>query len=680
LKTQLDDLVDEVKNINDNNEMIKNKCEEKLKWYREKLNTRVQHYKKLPKVQNIEKINQNIEDSECSNAKLQKEITNIKSEIGSMIKDTGLKYGSVVDWGVALASSMIKMKNSRRNYCEREERIKKLETRMNELEQKKNSIMEKQKIENENFTCKKITKGCSLIDSKIMKSSEMKSPLTLFDDFFKYSFKSSSKKREIEKSSKEETDAKKQKSSIKLGSSGLKLNGNMPNFFSCLQNQMEKAGNNLFRNSKNNCNDSLKKQTMKHLYKPVLPKVVELSSEKSFIKPNLKKAQSEIFSSNKESKKVTFPELSKRCKSYKSVHAFSKFSDSVFEKEIVSFNEKNVRSKFSDEINVREDEKLKEIATEEVQDSSLDRSFIEGEIIDSQPSQKTIEEAMDLGVEITQIVDDFNEDAVPQAPPPSQSNFEPIDDKNVHQLQSSNVGSPKLSQENSVPSSQNIQHSQTPEFMKERIELVNKSDDINKNSINQNSPVDVEFKQPLAPYIKKSNQFVVKDGEFVVPAPPKNKLKPFVEDPSCQSSHQTSVFAQFFDDSSSSSEQQNDESSGFASLFSASGPDQMTDNVENFSTLNFIAPTEDLNKSANFSFDFTNQKDTSRHEGELEFAGMFNTSNEEKSKGEDLNFQQIFGSNVEDANISNDKSINFNFGTENTEDQTDDENALIKLF
>jgi len=179
LKTQLDDLVDEVKNINDNNEMIKNKCEEKLKWYREKLNTRVQHYKKLPKVQNIEKINQNIEDSECSNAKLQKEITNIKSEIGSMIKDTGLKYGSVVDWGVALASSMIKMKNSRRNYCEREERIKKLETRMNELEQKKNSIMEKQKIENENFTCKKITKGCSLIDSKIMKSSEMKSPLTV---------------------------------------------------------------------------------------------------------------------------------------------------------------------------------------------------------------------------------------------------------------------------------------------------------------------------------------------------------------------------------------------------------------------------------------------------------------------------------------------------------------------
>ena len=54
---------------------------------------------------------------------------------------------------------------------------------------------------------------------------------------------------------------------------------------------------------------------------------------------------------------------------------------------------------------------------------------------------------MDLGVEITQIVDDFNEDAVPQAPPPSQSNFEPIDDKNVHQLQSSDVGSPKLSQE-----------------------------------------------------------------------------------------------------------------------------------------------------------------------------------------------------------------------------------------
>ena len=52
----------------------------------------------------------------------------------------------------------------------------------------------------------------------------------------------------------------------------------------------------------------------------------------------MKKAQSEIFSSNKESKKVTFPELSKRCKSYKSVHAFSKFSDSVFEKEIVSFN------------------------------------------------------------------------------------------------------------------------------------------------------------------------------------------------------------------------------------------------------------------------------------------------------------------------------------------------------
>merc|ERR1719513_215715 len=30
--------------------------------------------------------------------------------------------------------------------------------------------------------------------------------------------------------------------------------------------------------------------------------------------------------------------------------------------------------------------------------------------------KKTMEEAMDLGVEMTQIVDDFNEDAVPQAP------------------------------------------------------------------------------------------------------------------------------------------------------------------------------------------------------------------------------------------------------------------------
>lgn len=52
---------------------------------------------------------------------------------------------------------------------------------------------------------------------------------------------------------------------------------------------------------------------------------------------------------------------------------------------------------------------------------------------------------MDLGVEMTQIVDDFNEDAVPQAPPPSQTTFENTNKINAHQIQVFDCGSHKLS-------------------------------------------------------------------------------------------------------------------------------------------------------------------------------------------------------------------------------------------
>jgi len=670
LKSQLDDIIEEVKNINEKNDQIKKKCEEKLKWYNEKLNTRIQHYKKLPKFQEIEKINLKIKDSRSSNELLQIELTKLKLEISSLVQDTGLEYGSIIDWGIALATLMIKMKKSRKNHHEREDQIKILDTRISKLKEKKRCIMEKRKYESENLSSKKTTKG-SLLDKQISKSNEMKSPLSLFDDFFKFSFKSSSKKRELKTCLKEKTDAKKQKHSFKLGSSGLKMTGNVPNFFSSLQNQIEKTGNTVFTSSKSNSNNSLKKHSMNlNLFKPDLPKSLELSSEKKFVKPNLKKAQSEIFSSNNASKKVTFKELPKRCKSYKSVHTFSKLTDSVFEKEAVSFKEKNIRSKLSDEINICEDENQN--ATEEVLDSSLDRSFIEGEIIDNEPSQKTMEEAMDLGVEMTQIVDDFNEDAVPQAPPPSQTTFENTNKINAHQIQDS-------------VSSQNIHLSQsgsvnptTSDFMEESIEETCKSKNINKNCFSPSPIENAELKQQMTPS-KRTNQFAEKDGEFVVPAPPKCKLKS-PEAVSCHSSHQTSMFKNFFENSSSPNEQQNVESSGFAALFSSSGPEQMDENSENFSSFNFNAPAEDLNKSAGFPFDFNNQDESPSNEGVFEFSGMFDTSNEEKSKGEDLNFQQIFGSNVAGANESNDQSISFNFGAESAEDQPEDENSQIKLF
>jgi len=553
LKSQLDDIIEEVKNINEKNDQIKKKCEEKLKWYNEKLNTRIQHYKKLPKFQEIEKINLKIKDSRSSNELLQIELTKLKLEISSLVQDTGLEYGSIIDWGIALATLMIKMKKIRKNHHEREDQIKILDTRISKLKEKKRCIMEKRKYESENLSSKKTTKG-SLLDKQISKSNEMKSPLSLFDDFFKFSFKSSSKKRELKTCLKEKTDAKKQKHSFKLGSSGLKMTGNVPNFFSSLQNQIEKTGNTVFTSSKSNSNSSLKKHSMNlNLFKPDLPKSLELSSEKKFVKPNLKKAQSEIFSSNNASKKVTFKELPKRCKSYKSVHTFSKLTDSVFEKEAVSFKEKNIRSKLSDEINICEDENQN--ATEEVLDSSLDRSFIEGEIIDNEPSQKTMEEAMDLGVEMTQIVDDFNEDAVPQAPPPSQTTFENTNKINAHQIQDS-------------VSSQNIHLSQsgsinptTSDFMEESIEETCKSKNINKNCFSPSPIENAELKQQMTPS-KRTNQFAEKDGEFVVPAPPKFKLKS-PEDVSCHSSHQTSMFKNFFENSSSPNEQQNVESSGF---------------------------------------------------------------------------------------------------------------------
>jgi len=672
LKSQLDDIIEEVKNINEKNDQIKKKCEEKLKWYNDKLNTRIQHYKKLPKFQEIEKINLKIKDSRSSNELLQIELTKLKLEISSLVHDTGLEYGSIIDWGIALATLMIKMKKSRKNHREREDQIKILDTRISKLKEKKRCIMEKRKYESENLSSKKTTKG-SLLDKQISKSNEMKSPLSLFDDFFKFSFKSSSKKRELKTCLKEKTDAKKQKHSFKLGSSGLKMTGNVPNFFSSLQNQIEKTGNTVFTSSKSNSNNSLKKHSMNlDLFKPDLPKSLELSSEKKFVKPSLKKAQSEIFSSNNASKKVTFKELPKRCKSYKSVHTFSKLTDSVFEKEAVSFKEKNVRSKLSDEINICEDENQNETTTEEVSDTSLDRSFIEGEIIDNEPSQKTMEEAMDLGVEMTQIVDDFNEDAVPQAPPPSQTTYENTNKINAHQIQDS-------------VSSQNIHLSQsgsinptTSDFMEESIEETCKSKNINKNCFSPSPIENAELKQQMTPS-KRTNQFAEKDGEFVVPAPPKCKLKS-PEDVSCHSSHQTSMFKNFFENSSSPNEQQNVESSGFAALFSSSGPEQMDENSENFSSFNFNAPAEDLNKSAGFPFDFNNQDESPSNEGVFEFSGMFDTSNEEKSKGEDLNFQQIFGSNVAGANESNDQSISFNFGAESAEDQPEDENSQIKLF
>jgi len=670
LKSQLDDIIEEVKNINEQNEQIKKKCEEKLKLYSEKLNTRIQHYKKLPKFQEVEKVNLKIKDSKCLNEQLQIELTKHKSEISSLVQDAGLEYGSIIDWGIAFATSMIKMKKSRKNYYEKEDQIKILETRINKLKEKKIYIMEKRKSETENTSSKKTTKG-SLLVTQISKSSEMKSPLTLFDDFFKFSFKSSSKKRELKTCLKDKTDAKKQKHSFKLGSSGLKMTGNVPNFFSSFQNQIEKTGNTI---SKSKSNNSLKKQSMNlNLFKRDLPKSLELSSEKKFVKPNLKKAQSEIFSSNNASKKVTFKEFPKRCKSYKSVHTFSKLTNSVFEKEVVSFKEKNVRSKLSDEINIRDDENQNETPTEEVLDTSLDRSFIEGEIIDNQPSQKTMEEAMDLGVEMTQIVDDFNEDAVPQAPPPSQTTFENTNKINAHQIQ------------NSV-SSQNIHISQngsinptTSGLMEESVEDTCKSKNISQNCLSPSPIENAEFNQLVTPSSKSLNQFSEKDGEFVVPAPPKCKLKS-PEDVSCHSSHQTSMFKNFFDDSSNPNEQQNVESSGFATLFSSSEPEQLDENSENFSSFNFNAPAEDLNKSAGFPFDFNNQDESPSNEGVFEFSGMFDTSNEEKLKGEDLNFQQIFGSNVGGANESNDQSISFNFGTESAEDQPEDESAQIKLF
>lgn len=115
-------------------------------------------------------------------------------------------------------------------------------------------------------------------------------------------------------------------------------------------------------------------------------------------------------------------------------------------------------------------------------------------------------------------------------------------------------------------------------------------------------------------------------------------------------------------------------------MFSSSEPEQLDENSENFSSFNFNAPAEDLNKSAGFPFDFNNQDESPSNEGVFEFSGMFDTSNEEKLKGEDLNFQQIFGSNVGGANESNDQSISFNFGTESAEDQPEDESAQIKLF
>jgi len=680
LKSQLDDIIEEVKSINDKNKQIKKKCEEKLIWYREKLNTRIQHYKKLPKFQEIEKVKLKNKDSKFSNELIQTELTKLKSEISSLIQDTGLEYGSIVDWGIAMATSMIKMKKGRKNNYKREDQIKTLETRMNKLKEKRSCIMEKRKSENENISAKKTTKGF-LLDAQISKSSEMKSPLTLFDDFFKFSLKSSSKKREFKSCLKEKSVAKRQKHSFKLGSSGLKMTGNMPNFFSSIQNQIEKAGNIVFTTDKSNSDNNLKQQSMNlNLFKPDLPKLVELSSKKTFIKPNLKKAQSEIFSSNNASKKVTFKELPKRCKSYKSVHGFSKLSDSVFEKEVELFKDKNIRNKLSDEMNIHEDENQR--ATEEVLDTSLDRSFIEGEIIDNQPSQKTIEEAVDLNVEMTQIVDDFNEDVVPQAPPSSQSTFENTNKIIAHQIQISDCESHKLSQ-NSV-SSQSNQLSQKDEFInpttsgfvEENIEK-SKSKNINKSCL---SPlVNTEFEPPLTPSSKRTNPFAKKDGEFVVPAPPNCKLKSF-EDVSCHSSHQTNMLTNFFVDSSSPNGQQNVESSGFVALFSSSGPEQIDENAENFSSFNFNSPAEDLNKSAGFPFDFNNQDDSTSNEAVFEFSGMFDTSNEEKSKGEDVNFQQIFGSNVGDANVSNSQSISYNFGAESEEDQTEDENAQTKLF
>ena len=79
----------------------------------------------------------------------------------------------------------------------------------------------------------------------------------------------------------------------------------------------------------------------------------------------------------------------------------------------------------------------------------------------------------------------------------------------------------------------------------------------------QTSPIEnAEFKQLVTPSSKSLNQFSEKDGEFVVPAPPKCKLKS-PEDVSCHSSHQTSMFKNFFDNSSNPNEQQNVESSGF---------------------------------------------------------------------------------------------------------------------